>query len=159
MTNPALPAAHAVFEAINSGDLSAVPGSVTDDFVDHGSPFPIPPGPAGYVRILTWVTQVLRVRYELAETITTPDRIVLRALAHGTGVAEVHGPAAVGRSYTMPTIHVYRTEGALLAEHWGVRDEVGAMVQMGVIPAPDPSALDIAAQLAQSTATASAPQT
>lgn len=141
MPNLALPAAHAVFEAINSGDLTAVPDCVTDDFVDHGSPFPIPPGPDGYVRILTWVTQTLRIRYELVETISTPDRIVLRALAHGSGVAQIHGPETVERDYVMPTIHVYRTEGPLLAEHWGVRDEVGALIQLGAMPAPDPQAL------------------
>jgi|GEM_PF-2562683 len=145
MPNPALPAAHAVFAAINSGDLAAVPACVTDDFVDHGSPFTIPPGPDGYVRILTWVTRVLRLRYEIADTITTDDRIVLRAVAHGTGAAEIHGPDAVGREYAMSTVHIYRTEGPLLAEHWGVRDEVGAMVQLGVLPAPDPRALDAAA--------------
>ena len=143
MTNPALPAAHAVFDAINSADLAKIPDCVTDDFVDHGSPFAIPPGPAGYVRILTWVTRVLQLRYEIVDTIATPDRIVFRAVAHGPGVAEIHGPAAVGRDYTMSTIHIYRTEGDRLAEHWGVRDEVGAMIQLGVIPAPDPGALDV----------------
>ncbi|MFT4200519.1 ester cyclase [Gordonia sp. (in: high G+C Gram-positive bacteria)] len=144
MPNPALPAAHAVFEAINSGDLSAIPDCVTDDFVDHGSPFPIPPGPDGYVRILTWVSGVLALRYEIVDTITIDDRIVLRAVAHGSGVAQIHGPEAVGHDYLMPTIHIYRTEGTRLAEHWGVRDEVGAMIQMGVIPAPDPTGLDTA---------------
>lgn len=142
MSNRALPAALAVFDAINSADLSAIPHCVTDDFVDHGSPFPIPAGPDGYVRILTWVTGALRLHYEIADTITTDDRIVLRAVASGPGVAQIHGPAAVGHDYAMSTIHIYRTEGALLAEHWGVRDEVGAMVQMGVLPAPDPAALD-----------------
>jgi predicted ester cyclase len=145
MSHPALPAAHAVFAAINSADLTAIPDCVTGDFVDHGSPFAIPPGPDGYVRILTWVTRVLRLRYEIQDTITTDDRIVLRAVAHGPGVAEVHGPKAVGGSYAMPTIHIYRTAGDRLAEHWGVRDEVGAMMQLGVIPAPDPAALDAAA--------------
>ena len=137
MSNRALPSAQAVFDAINSADLSAIPDCVTDDFVDHGSPVPLPPGPAGYTQILGWVTRVLRIRYEIADTVTTPDRIVIRAVAHGPGVAEVHGPAAVGRSYAMSTIHIYRTEGDRLAEHWGVRDEAGALVQLGVLPPPD----------------------
>lgn len=145
MNNPALSSAHTVFAAINSGDLSAVPDCVTDDFVDHGSPFPIPPGPAGYVRILTWVTRVLRLHYEIADTVVTADRLVIRADGTGPGVAEVHGPTAVGRDYAMSTIHIFRTEGPLLAEHWGVRDEVGALVQLGVLPTPDPAALDAAA--------------
>ncbi|QKT07849.1 ester cyclase [Gordonia sp. X0973] len=145
MSNPAMPAARAVFQAITSGDLSCLEDCVTEDFIDHGSPFPIEPGPQGYRRILTWVTGVLRLKYEIVDTIETADRIVFRAVARGPGVAQIHGPAAVGREYAMSTIHIYRTEGERLAEHWGVRDEVGAMVQMGVLPAPDPGALDAAA--------------
>ncbi|MBO0852827.1 MAG: ester cyclase [Nocardia sp.] len=147
MENPALPAALAVFDAINRADLSALPELVTDDFIDHGSPFPLPPGPEGYRRILTWVTRVLKIRYTVIDVIQTEDRIVLRAEASGHGIEPLHGAAAVGKPYTMSTIHIYRTEGARLAEHWGVRDEIGAMVQVGSIPAPDPSALDLAEQL------------
>lgn len=134
MPNPALPAALAVFDAINSADLSRLEDFVTADFVDHGAPFPIPPGPDGYREILTFVTQVLKIRYTLEDVIETDDRIVLRATARGEGVPQVHGPAADGRTYAMTTAHIYRTEGDRLAEHWGVRDEVGAMVQMGVLP-------------------------
>ena len=79
MTNPALPAALAVFDAINERDLSRLDELVTDDFVDHGSPFPLPPGPSGYRQILGFVTGVLQVRYQIEDVIETPDRVVLRA--------------------------------------------------------------------------------
>ncbi|MDO5501058.1 MAG: nuclear transport factor 2 family protein, partial [Propionibacteriaceae bacterium] len=115
MSNPALPAAMRVLEAINSGDLSCLPECVTGDFVDHSSPRPVPPGPAGYAQILGFVTQVLRIRYELKDLITTEDRIVVRAVASGTGAPQVHAPD-VGREYHMETIHIYRTEGDRLAE-------------------------------------------
>lgn len=127
-----------VFDAINSGDLSRLPECVTDDFVDHGSPFPLPPGPEGYARILGFVHDALRIRYSLEDFIETDDRIVIRARATGVGLAGFHGPEAEGRPYEMATIHVYRTEGDRLAEHWGVRDEMGALVRMGVLPAPTP---------------------
>ena len=136
MTNSALPAALAVFDAINTGDLSCLEWCVTDDFVDHGSPIPIPPGPEGYRQILTFVTQVLRIRYELEDVFATDDRVVVCATANGVGVDEVHGPGAEGRGYRMATVHVYRTEGDRLAEHWGVRDELGARQQLGVLPVP-----------------------
>ena len=48
----------------------------------------------------------------------------------------VHGEAAAGRPYAMDTLHVYRTEADRVAEHWGVRDEFGALVQLGVLQAP-----------------------
>ena len=135
-SNAASSAARRVFDAINSGDLSCLPECVTPDFVDHGSPFPLPPGPEGYAQILGFVHGVLRIRYDLLDTIETDDRIVIRALAHGIGATAFHGPAAEGKPYSMQTIHVYRTEGDRLAEHWGVRDELGALIQMGVVPAP-----------------------
>ena len=147
MPNAALPFAMRVFEAINTADLSCLPDCVTDDFVDHGSPFPIPPGPEGYRTILTFVTGVLRIRYEIVDVIETDDRLVLRATAHGVAVAGVHGPSVAGRPYVMETIHVYRTEGERLAEHWGVRDELGVLVQVGAMPGPDPAALGPAPQL------------
>src|SRR6266508_2144010 len=131
--NPAQAAALRVFEAINSGDLDCLDEVVTDDFVDHGSPFPLPPGPDGYRQILTFVTQVLRIRYDVEDVFSTENRVVLRAAAHG--------PGAEGGSYSMTTAHIYRTEGARLAEHWGVRDEYGARIQLGTIAAPDPVAL------------------
>lgn len=136
MINPALPAANAVFDAINSGDLSCLDDVVTADFVDHGSPFPLPSGPQGYRQILTFVTQVLQIKYTLEDVFATDERIVLRATARGVGVDDVHGPGSAGRPYEMATTHIYRTQGDRLAEHWGVRDELGARIQLGTVPAP-----------------------
>lgn len=136
MVNAAEPAARAVFDAVNTGDLSRLDDLVTADFVDHGSPMPIPPGPDGYRQILTFVTQVLRLRYDLEDFFSTDDRIVIRAIGHGLGVEAVHGPGTAGRPYAMATAHIYRTEGDRLAEHWGIRDELGARIQLGSVPAP-----------------------
>ena len=139
---PALATARTLMRAINDRDLGPIEDSVTSDFVDHGSPVPLPPGPAGYQQVLGYVTSVLDISYEVLEEIITPDRVVLRARAHGRGVAAVHGPDKAGKPYTMDTIHVFRTEGRLLAEHWGVRDELGVLVQLGLVPSVYPSALD-----------------
>ena len=64
----------------------------------------------------------------------------VRAHATGVGVNLVHGPGAAGRTYTMTTAHIYRTDGDRLAEHWGVRDELEARIQLGTIASPDPAA-------------------
>ena len=139
--NAASTAATRVFDAINTGNLSCLTECVTDDFIDHGSPVPVPPGPVGYTQILGFVTRVLNVSYQINEIICTDDRIVVRAVGNGTAVAAVHGPDVAGRPYQMDTVHVFRTEGSRLAEHWGVRDELGVLIQLGVLPAPQ---LDLA---------------
>jgi predicted ester cyclase len=140
-SNAALPAVHRLFDAINTGTLDVIGDLVTDDFIDHGSPVPVPPGPVGYTQILGFVTRVLNVSYQINEIICTDDRIVVRAVGNGTAVAAVHGPDVAGRPYQMDTVHIYRTEGDRLAEHWGVRDELGALIHLGVLPAPQ---LDLA---------------
>ena len=132
----ALPHALAVFDAINSGDFSCLDEAVTPDFVDHGSPIPLPPGPDGYRQILGIVHHVLQIRYTIEDAFESAERVVIRAIAHGVGVDAIHGPGAAGKTYSMPTIHVYRVRDGLLAEHWGVRDEFGARLQLGTIAAP-----------------------
>ena len=72
------PAVAGVFEAINTRNPELVRDLVTDDFVDHGSPFPLPPGPDGYVSMLTFVTSTLQIRYEIEDVITADDRVVVR---------------------------------------------------------------------------------
>ena len=132
-------AALAVLDAVNDRDLDRIHDFVTDEFVDHGSPFPLPPGPDGYIAVLRFVTEVLQIRYEVADTLVAGDRIAIRGLAHGVASAQVHGPDAAGRPYTMETIHIYRADGDRLAEHWGVRDELGVLFQLGVMAPPDAS--------------------
>lgn len=98
--NTALPQVHHLFDAINGGDLEVIPQIVTADFVDHGSPVPLPPGPSGYAQILGFVTRVLAVRYEIADLFVTirlivqPDRGVVtdHALSPGNHDDQtVHG--------------------------------------------------------------------
>ena len=144
MSTTALSRALAVFDAINSGDLSCLDDAVTADFVDHGSPISLPPGPEGYRQILTVVHDVLQIRYVIEDSFATDDRVVIRAVAHGVGVDAIHGAGAAGKTYAMPTVHIYRVEDGRLAEHWGVRDEYGARIQLGtamapMFPAPEPS--------------------
>ena len=136
LENPALPNLHRLFEAINPGDLSVIPDAVTDDFVDHGSPVPLPPGPDGYAQILGFVTQVLDIEYQIQDLFCTDDRICVRAVAHGRAVAAVHGrpPPASRTRWTACTST--GPKGDRLAEHWGVRDEFGVLVQVGVIAPP-----------------------
>lgn len=138
--NAARDAALAVFDAMNRRDLSVLDEVMTADYVDHGSPFPLPPGPEGARMILGFVTEVLQLRYEIEDVFDTEDRVVVRATGHGVGLDAMHGPGSEGKPFVMQTVHIYRTEGDRLAEHWGIRDEYGARIQLGTVAAPDPAA-------------------
>jgi predicted ester cyclase len=126
-----------VLQAINDRDYEAVAAAVTDDFVDHGAPPGIPPGREPYVRTLQFVAEVLQVRYEVHDVVADGDLVALRTTAHGTHTSGHLGFPATGRPYAMATMHLYRASDGLLAEHWGVRDELGALMQVGAIPVPE----------------------
>jgi len=132
-----------VFDAMNAGQLEKIRDVVTDDFVDHGSPVPLPPGAEGYIAILTFVTTVLQVRYEVHDVVAAGDMVAIRATAHGVNAMVPQGIEPTYRSYAMKTAHFFRSRDGRLCEHWGVRDELDVLYQIGAlkpqeIPMPVP---------------------
>jgi predicted ester cyclase len=134
-------AARALFDAINSRQLELIRDLVTDDFVDHGAPPGlVPPGPDGYITVMQFVTGVLDLRYELHEVVATDDMVAVRATGRGLHRTDHLGVPATGRPYSMPSMHMFRGDGNRLAEHWGVRDELSVLYQVGALtpgPLPD----------------------
>lgn len=131
-----------MFDALNAREFDRIPALVTADFVDHGAPPGlVPPGPGGYAAVLRWVGETLRITYQLEDVFSVGDRVAIRATAFGVHVSDHLGVPATGKPYSMATAHFYRAEGDLLAEHWGVRDEWGALVQVGALTAAPPREL------------------
>jgi steroid delta-isomerase-like uncharacterized protein len=127
-----------VFEAFTTGDVERVADFVTEDFVDHGAPPWAPQGRDGYLQILRFLTETLQLRYELHDMVADGDRVAIRATAHGIHNSDLLGFPATGKPYAMPTMHLYRAQDGLLAEHWGVRDELSVLWQVGALPVPEP---------------------
>ena len=135
-TTPAARAALGVLEAFETGEPERVRDLVTADFVDHGAPPGLPSGPGGYIAVLRFLIDVMRIRYEVHDVVSAGDLVAIRATAHGVHATDHLGVPATGKPYVMHTMHLYRAEGDRLAEHWGVRDEHSVLVQVGVLPAP-----------------------
>jgi predicted ester cyclase len=135
-------AARAVLDALNDRQPERVRELVTAEFVDHGAPPGlVPPGPDGYIAVLRFLIDVLQLRYEVHDVVADGDKVAIRATAYGVHSTDHLGVPATGRPYAMPTMHLYRGEGDRLAEHWGVRDELTVLQQVGAIPTPPPPAL------------------
>jgi predicted ester cyclase len=133
--------AREVLEALSSGDIDRVGPLVTEDFVDHGAPPWAPQGRSGYLQILGFLTTVLQLRYELHEVVACEDMVAIRATAHGVHNSSHLGFPATGKPYAMPVMHMFREHDGVLVEHWGVRDELSALWQVGALPVPEPIAL------------------
>jgi len=121
---------------MNSRQLGIIRHLVTDDFIDHGSPVPLPQGPDGYIAILTFVTTVLQVRYEVHDVVSAGDTIAIRATAHGVNAVSPRGVDVTGRPFAMKTAHFFRIRDGRLCEHWGIRDELDVLYQVGALAPP-----------------------
>lgn len=133
---PAETAAFEVLRVFETKEYERIRELVTADFVDHGAPPGLPPGPDGYIGVLRWLTESLQLRYEVHDVVAVGDKVAIRATAHGVQNVEMFGVPATGKPYAMSTMHLYRAEGDRLAEHWGVRDELGMLWQTGALPPP-----------------------
>jgi len=133
-----------VLDALSGGDVERAGSLVADDFIDHGAPPWAPQGRAGYLVILGFLTTVIQLRYEVHDVVAAGDKVAIRATAHGVHNSGHLGFPATGKPYAMPTMHMYREEGGVLVEHWGVRDELSALWQVGALPVPEPVALTTA---------------
>jgi predicted ester cyclase len=127
-----------VIDAFHADEVDRIGTLVTDDFVDHGAPPWAPQGRAGYLQIMRFLKDVLKIRYEVHEVVAGDDLVAVRATVHGVHNTGHLGFAATGKPYAMPTMHMYRARGGLLAEHWGVRDELSVLWQVGALPVPAP---------------------
>jgi predicted ester cyclase len=125
-----------LMDAVDTGQLDRIRTLVTDDFVDHGSPVPLPPGPDGYITILTFVTSVLQIRYEVHDVICDGDMVAIRATAHGVHAVSPQGIEPTGRPFAMKTAHFFRARDGRLCEHWAVRDELDVLYQVGALTPP-----------------------
>jgi predicted ester cyclase len=84
------------------------------------------------------VHSALKIRYDVHDVVASGSQVAVRATAHGTHDVDLHGFTPTGREYAMPTMHLYVERDGLLSEHWGVRDEMSVLHQVGAVPPPEP---------------------
>ena len=127
-----------VLDALNAGEIDRVGALVHEDFVDHGAPPWAPQGRAGYLTILAFVHDALKISYEVHDIVASGSQVAIRATAHGRHDVDFLGFAPTGKEYAMPTMHMYVERDGLLSEHWAVRDETRMLIQVGLLEAPKP---------------------
>lgn len=131
--------AHDLYSLISKHDLDGFADLLADDMIEHEElPFPdSPKGKAG-VRMLFQSMLDAFPDFEMAveDVIVEGDKVVIRVRATGTHQGEFMGIPATGRRVEVPLIDIMRVRDGKIAEHWGVRDDMTLMRQLGVMPAP-----------------------
>jgi predicted ester cyclase len=120
-------------EAFTEGRLDVVDEVVADGMVNHTAPPGTPPGPEPVKRLIGSLRAAFPDgRIVIEEMVAEGDVVVMRNRYLGTHRGEFMGHAATGRSFDYRQMHMLRFREGQAIEHWGVRDDLGHLTQLGL---------------------------
>ena len=121
---------------------------ITTDYVEHATePFRNAEpgkveGPKHMRSVVDWlVEQFPDITMTVEAIVTDGDAVVARVLSEGTSLGKLGGVIPpTGKRFSARQSHWYRLVDGKLAEHWATRDDLTAMMQLGVLaPAAPPA--------------------
>ena len=114
---------HARFELVDE--------LTTPDVIDHGTLGGAHGREALKEQIRRLHSGLDDIAYDVKDAFQSEDKVVIRCTARATNTREWMGHPPTGKSFAVQHIHVYRLEGDRIAEHWGARDDLGMLRQLG----------------------------
>lgn len=119
----------------SQGDLTVVDELVSPDCVEHQRG--LKPGIEGVrdtIRTLRrWFSDFTLTIEDIA---VSDDKIWARNVGRGINTGSVMGHPPTGKAVAVDVFDVARFEKGKLVEHWGVPDQLGLLLQLGVLPRP-----------------------
>lgn len=113
---------------------------VADSFVDHEAQPGVPGGPYGYLGTARWVHSAFAgAKWEELDSFTEGDRAVLRLRFTGKHTGDFLGFAPSGADVDVEQTHIYRIEDGKVVEHWGFRQDLLLLTQIGAITLKPPT--------------------
>ncbi len=131
-------------EMFNTHDLDDAGQIAAVDYLEHAiAPFGRTEagqanGPAHVREAAEWlIAQFPDLRMSIESMIAEGDIVAARVATTGTNLGPLNAVIpATGRSFSTRKSHWFRVRDGRLAEHWATRDDLGTMLQLGVIPEP-----------------------
>jgi predicted ester cyclase len=124
-------------EVFNKGNFGLIDELIAPDFVEHYAQPGVPPTRDGFMQLAIALRSAFPdLHYTVEDAIEVGDKVVHRLAASGTMKSDFLGIPATGTRATWTEIHIGRVADGRLVEHWGLVDQLGMFVQLGVIPAP-----------------------
>src|SRR5687768_10451974 len=123
-------------EVLNQGDVSAIDELIAPDFINHEAPPGRNRGPESMRGLATMLrTAFPDLRFTIEELVAEGDIVAGRLSMSGTHEGPLMGMSPPsGRAVRQEHMHFVRYRDGKAIEHWGVRDDLGMMQQLDVIP-------------------------
>jgi predicted ester cyclase len=129
-------------EIFPSGDVERLADVIAENSINHGSRPDEPQGLIGVQRTMLWLGRVFSdQRWEIRQVICEGDVVVVYCTLHGRHTGDLMGIPPTNREVAQDYVHILRFKDGKAVEHWGVRDDMALMQQLGVLPGrPEPVA-------------------
>jgi steroid delta-isomerase-like uncharacterized protein len=122
-------------ELLNGGNLAVAEELVAPNFVNHEAPRGKDLGPESMRGVATMLrTAFPDLHFEIEELVAEGDTVAGRVTMRGTHEGPLMGMPATGRTVRQDHMHFVRFRDGKAVEHWGVRDDVTMMRQLGKFP-------------------------
>lgn len=125
-------------EVVNSRRTGILEELVSPDYYDH---HPLP----GTSPDLEGLRQRFAIRSQafpdfkatIVQLVAEGDKVGLIMSGHGTHLGDFMGVEPTGKQFIIPEAHVFRLDGGMIVEHWGITDLFSLMEQLGLIGLSD----------------------
>ena len=129
----------ALEEIYARGDLSVVAEFVHRDFVDHEPSHPeLPTGPESVAQTVRSLQSTFgELRFEVEDEIAEGDKVVQLVTMSGRQTGPLMGREPTGKAFAVRHIYIWRIADDKIVDHWGSRDDLGLLAQLGLLPVGD----------------------
>jgi predicted ester cyclase len=118
-------------EAFTGGDLSVCDELVSPDSLENQRG--LKPGIEGVketIRTLrSWFSDF---ELTIVDVVATEDTVWIRNRATGINTGSVMGRPPTGRAFDITVVDIVRFADGKIVEHWGVPDQLGMLIQLGL---------------------------
>jgi predicted ester cyclase len=106
---------------------------IAPDFIDHEASPGVAGGPEGYLSTARYMRSAFSdARWQVDDFISQGDKFACRVTFSGKHTGEFMGIQPTGREVNVQHLHFYRVADGQAKEHWGARDELTLLRQLGV---------------------------
>jgi predicted ester cyclase len=122
-------------EGFNKGNMTVVDELVSQDSKEHqrGNH----DGAEGTKEVINTLRKWFPDFSMLAEDIVASgDKVWVRFSAAGTNLGSMMGRPPTGKRMDIDVIDIVRIKDGRIVEHWGIPDQLGMMLQIGLLPSP-----------------------
>lgn len=114
-------------------DEEAARTYIAPDFIDHEASDGVAGGPEGYLSTARYMRSAFsEARWQVDDFISEGDKFACRVTFSGKHTGEFMGIQPTGREVSVQHLHFYRVADGQAQEHWGARDELTLLRQLGV---------------------------